>query len=99
MKKHGRFLTAMILAVSLLIFSGCELLKTQPVSPTTQPAPKVDKVSEVAGTVAQVATTVATVSPPGSPIQGGAAIVAGIAGLVVSGNEILKKLFAKKPPN
>jgi uncharacterized membrane protein len=103
LKKHVGFVTKMILGISLLMIVGCELLKpaTAPpaTQPTTQPAPKKDVVNDVAATVQTIATTAATVSPPGSPVQTGALITAAISGLVISANEMLKKLLAKKPPN
>jgi hypothetical protein len=100
-----RFASRLILALSLMTFgfgAGCYPASTTPpnptTNPTTQPAPKPDKVTEIATTVGNVAGTVAAVSPPGSPVQGGAAIVAALSGLVIAGNDILKKIFKKPPP-
>lgn len=71
---------------------------TQPVIlPTPAPTQKPDPVNQVAATVGQVAATVAATTPPGTPVSSGATIIAAIAGLVISANEMLKKL-KKNPP-
>lgn len=74
------------------------LPQTRPSDPAFPPgAVTFDKVEALAARVNTLAQQVAANSPPG-PVQTGAIVTAGVSGLLLSGNELLKKLFGKKNP-
>lgn len=102
MRPFCRFKFFFGLTLLLVGLIGCENYFKNPTpqnattQPATNPVVKPDKINDVAVVVGQVAGTVAVTTPPGSPVQSGATIVAAIAGLVITANEMLKKV--KKPP-